>query len=642
MKLGKAFSDSLILEHSTKTRLPKDTGPSWWLGRGRALLFASILCVALFVLAWRLFSLTIVQGFSYRSLADGNRTREFIRHAPRGILLDRTGKPLVENVGRFHLISPCAGSSQTTCTRVVSKEEGEALLREGLPAGMYLEVDFTRNYLMDQTLAHVVGYTGELSEGELRDDYYGLRNYKAGDRVGRMGAEAVFEDKLHGRDGRELMEVDAQGGMLRILGRDQELPGENVLLSLDASLSVAAKLAFPEGKRGAVIVTKPSTGEVLAMYSSPNFDPNAFSMGLTQQEYQVLTSNPDEPMFNRAIGGNYPPGSTFKIVTAIAGLEEGAIRKDTVVEDIGVIRIGPFSFPNWFFTQYGKTDGLVDIVKAIQRSNDIFFYKAGEFLGIEKLAKWARRVGIGNQLGIELGGENAGLMPDPAWKRGHFTSDADREARNNVWFLGDTYHVAIGQGYLLTTPLQVNTWTNVIANGGKLCRPTILKASSVKRQASSCKDLGIKKETISIITEGMKRACEPGGTGWPLFNFRVKSKTSQEQNKQDSNEATDSSLLTRAAFDYPTTSIPVACKTGTAEFGDPNNKTHAWFTAFAPLNSEVSRSKPQLTSQRDPLQNQTISGEPEISITVLVEGAGEGSDVAAPVAKKILEEWFRR
>jgi len=191
---------------------------------------------------------------------------------------------------------------------------------------------------------------------------------------------------------------------------------------------------------------------------------------------------------------------------------------------------------------------------------------------------------VGKPLGIELAGEVGGLMPDPKWKNDRFQTPQDLEARSNEWYLGDTYHVSIGQGYLLTTPLQVNAWTNVIANGGTVCRPTIKKIESGKQKKDMCRDLHIKKETIELITIGMKKACESGGTGWPLFGFR----------------------------------IPVACKTGTAEFGDPQNKTHAWFTAFAPL------------------------VDPEISVTVLVEGAGEGSDVAAPVAKKIFEEWFSR
>jgi len=521
MKFGSSFSENLTVERK-RERWSAKGGPGWWSGSGRFLLFTILFLSVMFILFLRLFDLTIINGYQYRELSDSNRTREIIRHAPRGILYDRTGKPLVEN-------TPLEGYR------------------------------YRRTYLYSESTAHVVGYMNELTPLELASEFYSLRGYRMGDQIGRVGAEDVFEDTLRGRDGKELVEVDATGNILRTIGRDPELAGESVTLSLDARLSQAVERAFPKDKKGAVIVTKPATGEILALYSED-------------------TSGSDIPSFNRAIGGVYPPGSTFKLVTALAALEENVMTSTTVVEDTGVITLGQFSFPNWYFKQYGKTEGMVDIVKALQRSNDIFFYKVGEWLGITKLGVWAKAVGIGKPLGIELPGEASGLMPDPKWKNDHFQTPQDLEARSNEWYLGDTYHVSIGQGYLLTTPLQVNAWTNVIANGGSLCRPTIRKGQK------SCKDLKIKKETIDLITAGMKKACEVGGTGWPLFGFKTS----------------------------------VACKTGTAEFGDPQNKTHAWFIAFAPIS------------------------DPEISVTVLVEGAGEGSDVAAPVAKKIFEEWFSR
>ncbi len=562
MKLGKAFSDSLIIEEKTATRFGRPKARVWWLGAGRALIFATVLVISLFVLGWRLFTLTVIRGHEFRVLAEGNRTRELIRHAPRGRILDRTGKLLADNT----------------------------------PTG---EFTYTRVYPAGGAASHVVGYTGEVTASELGDDYYKLRGYRPGDRIGRMGAEAVYEERLRGRDGRELVEVDANGTPTRTLGRVEEVPGEDVTLAIDRGLAQAAAAAFPADEKGAVVVASPLTGEILAVTSSPGFDANIFSTTLPQDTYDALFEDPDLPMFNRAIGGTYPPGSTFKLVTALSALSERAITQTTLVEDIGELVIGPFRFPNWYFTQYGKTEGLVDVVKAIQRSNDIFFYKTGEAIGITKLAAWAKRVGIGAPLGIEIPGEAGGLMPDPAWKAKRFDTPADREARNDQWYLGDTYHVAIGQGYLLTTPLQVNNWTNVVANGGKLCRPTIEKISNIKYQISNCKDLEIKKETIELVVEGMKRACEPGGTGWPLFNFQITYNDYNGYNKYNR---------------Y----IPIACKTGTAEFGDPQERTHAWFTAFAPIE------------------------EPEISVTVLVEGAGEGSDQAAPIAKKILEEWFSR
>lgn len=548
MKLGKAFSDSVIIGQQTARRFSAPQTPTWWLGAGRALLFTTILFVSLFILLWRLFDLTLIQGHELRGLAEGNRTRELVRHAPRGRILDRTGKVLADNIP----------------TRRMN--------------GIYIENDYRRRYVDGTSNFHVVGYTGEISKEDLLDPYFQLRGYLPGDRLGRTGAEAFFEERLRGKDGKELVEITSSGIITRTLGRVLEIPGEDIELSVDSGLSAVTQNAFPARQKGAVIVSRPTTGEILTLYSSPSLDMNIFAESLSQEAYDALASHPDRPMFNRGIGGVYPPGSTFKIITALSALEEGAVTDKTLIEDVGVLKIGPYSFPNWYFTQYGKTDGPVDIIKAIQRSNDIFFYKAGEAVGITKLSTWAKRLGLGTALGIELPGEAVGLMPDPAWKASRFDTAADHEARNDQWYVGDTYHVAIGQGYLLVTPLQINAWTNSIAGSGKLCKPT------VEKKSQACKDLGIKKETINLITEGMKRACEPGGTGWPLFEFMV----------------------------------PVACKTGTAEFGDPQNRTHAWFTAFAPVE------------------------EPEISVTVLVEGAGEGSDKAAPIAKKILEEWFSR
>jgi len=624
VKLGSAFSDNLVSSHKVRSKQKPDELP-WWAGAGRALMFATVLCIGFFVLIWRLFDLTLVHGREYRHLSDNNRTRDVVRHAPRGILLDRTGKPLVRNIPQYRLIKPCGAEAIGECISFLTQDEGDRLMRSGgLPAGQFVEVDYVRRYLYGEATAHVVGYTGELSQEELSSDYYKSRNYGLGDRVGRMGAEEVYNERLRGRDGKELVEIDSSGKTLRTLGRQEELAGENISLSLDAALAKVAADAFPPGHKGAIIVTKPSSGEVLAMYSSPGFSPDAFTVGMSQAEYAALIGNPDLPMFNRAIGGVYPPGSTFKIVTSLAGLEEGAFTKSTTVEDNGVITIGPFTFPNWYFLQYGKTEGVVNVVKALQRSNDIFFYKAGEWIGVTKLAEWARKVGIGAPLGIELSGEAGGLMPDPAWKKTRFSTEADKIARNDEWYLGDTYHISIGQGYLLTTPLAVNTWTNIIANGGKLCRPTIRKITSLREEREQCKDLGLKKESISIIMEGMEKACATGGTGWPLFNFTVSKATGTPTGVGESSPS--------AAFK---TQVPVACKTGTAEFGDPKNHTHAWFTAFAPIPEQYIPDDIKATENY-------IDGNPEISVTVLVEGAGEGSNVAAPIAKKIFEEWFGR
>jgi len=274
------------------------------------------------------------------------------------------------------------------------------------------------------------------------------------------------------------------------------------------------------------------------------------------------------PMLNRAIGAHYPPGSTFKIVSLVAGLEEGKIDRETIYKDTGQVKIGDFVYNNWYFTQYGRVEGEIDLITALKRSTDTFFYKMGEWVGAVKLADWAREFNLGSKTKIDLPGEIAGLVLDPKTKK---------ESRGESWFLGNTYHLAIGQGFLLTTPLQVNTMTSVIANRGKLCPPKINLDQKV-----DCRDLSLEPETLDLIEEGLKEVCLPEGTAFPFFDFEPR----------------------------------VAGKTGTAEFGDFEDRTHAWFTAYAPAD------------------------EPEIVVTVLLEAGGEGSYDAAPIAKEIFEFWF--
>ena len=345
-------------------------------------------------------------------------------------------------------------------------------------------------------------------------------------------------------------------------------------LTIDLKLQQLIADNFPKGQKGAVIASNPQNGEVLALFSSPSFDPHDIS--------KVLNDS-SAPLFNRAIAGTYPSGSTFKIITSAAGLESGKIDKNTEIEDVGELIIGPYRFPNWYWLEYGGKDGFVNVVRAIKRSNDIFFYKVGELVGLDNMVEMAKRFGLSQKTGVDLPHEATGLMPTEEWKQ---------KVIGDNWYLGDTYHLAIGQGYLLVTPIQVNAMTNVIANGGKLCRPHLTKDTSDGGSAEGgdssevdgyCKDVGLKKETIDLIKEGMHEVCMAGGTAWPFFDFTT----------------------------------PVGCKTGTAEFGDPKDRTHAWFTIFAPLDN------------------------PTISMTVLVEGAGEGSNEAAPIAKKVLGEWLK-
>jgi len=538
-----------------------------------------VLLIAVFILLIiQLFRLTVVEGKRYRELSEGQRIRERKIAAARGLIRDRNGEVVARNRPVYKIARSAWQVAGEEEFRIISHEEAIEIEAKGELDAANLRVEVVREYVGGESLAHVIGYTGEVTEEEV---VRGAWRIAGGDKVGRMGVEEKYDEILRGVDGKELIETDAEGKPLRVLGKIDPQSGQELTLSIDYSLQEKAAELL-KGEKGAVVVSDPENNEILALFSSPSFDSNLFvrdpSTGSERGIGDIL-EDPETPLFNRAISGVYPPGSVFKIITAAAALEEKAIDKETEIEDVGVIQIGPYRFANWYFTQYGKKEENVNIVKAIQRSNDIFFYKVGEMLGVEKLAKWGRKFWVGKILGIDLPGEESGVMPDPEWKE---------RVKKDSWFLGDTYHLAIGQGGLLATPLQVNFWTGAIANNGKLCQPKVKKLDvQESRLDEDCQKISLKGETISLIKEGMKKACEPGGTGWPLFNFKVGEKE-----------------------------ISTGCKTGTAEFGDPEDRTHAWFTVFAPFD------------------------DPEIVITVLVEGGGEGSYVAAPIAKEILKEWF--
>lgn len=526
--LGYSFPDFIAKENSHHKRL-SDLEVREVSTDARMIIIRLLIVCALFILLSTLIKTQLFAGEYYRELSDNNRIRSIPIHAPRGIIYDKNKTALTINLPAFRLNG-----------ELVSKDQ--AILLES--NGQNPEIDSIRSYPLNEIFAHVVGYIS------------------ATDRVGLGGLEEQYQDVLKGTDGQEIVEVDALGKTLRTLSVVNEKKGSDLDTTLDAKLQ---KSLYEEmkGKKGAAIASDPKTGAILALVSTPSFDPNVFTdLNLNEsyrgEKIKYYFNDPSQIMFDRAISGTFPPGSTYKIVTATAGLETGAINKSTIIVDEGTLVVGPYKFPNWHWLQSGVVEGPLDIVGAIKLSNDIFFYRVGEWTTVEKLTEWSKKLGLGSTLGIDLPGE----------AKGNIKNERD-------WYLGDTYHMAIGQGDLLTTPLQVNHWTNLIASDGKLCRPYLVGKPQ-------CLDSGVKPTNIALIKEGMKEACSTGGTGWPMFGFKPQP----------------------------------YCKTGTAEFGDPNNRTHAWFTVFL--------------------------DEPSISLTILLEGAGEGSDVAAPIAKKVLQEWVKQ
>ena len=601
MNIGVAFGDNIRTE-----RLPKrkQYGDSFRNDTIRLFLLPVILIFFSLIILARLFYIQITQGSYYRFLSDSNRTKTKILHAPRGIIFDRRGTPLVYNTPGFREIV-------NEKTVLIAHEKANSLIAQGRQD---LEVDSLRQYPFKDEISHVIGYIGQISKEELES--LDFKNYRASDLVGRMGIEEVYESRLKGLDGKEMVEIDATGKQVRIIGKTDPIPGEDIILTLDEKLQKTAYSAMESVKKGAVIVSTPK-GEILTLVSKPSFDPNLFTVRLGLGDYknssnsaytsidQILEDHDNQPLLNRAIGGLYPPGSTYKLITALAGLESKVIDDKFEVNDTGVLQLGQFSFASWYFTGYGKTEGMVNVVKAIKRSNDIFFYKLAEKIGVDSLADFTRKFGVHEKLGIDLSGEAKGVVPDSKWKK---------KAIGEQWYLGDTYHYGIGQGFLLTTPLQVNSWTQAIANGGTLYRPHLLKnqKSSASWRIKNQKFLSIK--TIDLIRQGMIESCSPGGVAWPLFEFKVKNAKLKVDGRNflEVPESTSSAHLK----DYR--ELTIACKTGTAQHGSETTLPHSWITLFAP------------------------AYDPQVIVTVLAESSGEGSNISAPIAKKILEEWFSR
>jgi len=543
---GISFGDFVVTDSSSRRigrpdEVRRDFRKGW--------LVWMVMVVAFGILGVRLTALQLFYGDRYRVLSDQNRVKKIKLPASRGGIVDRNGQAL-------------AGIEKYT-----------EQVKE--PIGFEREV-WRRTYPLGEKAAHLIGYLGEVAEDEV-----GLLKTKglkieAGDWVGRSGIEVAYEEQLRGEDGGRLIEVDNMGEIVRELGRREPVAGRDLTLTIDAGLQIALHEALG-GKKGAAIASNPQTGEVLAITSSPSFDPGLFNrmsepeakLRANQVSGVLLDSN--LPLFNRAVGGIYPPGSTFKMVTTVAAISEGKVPATYTHNDQGIIEVNGFKYTNWLFTKRGGTEGVVGFEKALSRSTDTFFYKVGEETGPELIAKWAVLMGYGAKTGIDLPGEVAGLIPTPDWKN---------KVKKENWFLGNTFHMAIGQGDILATPVQVNLMTNILAANGKKCRLHIVKGGG----GPGCDELKIDTKAMDLVTAGMEGACEPGGTAFPLFGFTPK----------------------------------VACKTGTAEYMSAEGKmrTHGWLTAYAPADN------------------------PQISVTVVMEGGGEGSNVAAPVVRKALSSYF--
>jgi penicillin-binding protein 2 len=490
--------------------------------------------------------------------------------------------------------------------------------------GIQLVLEPIREYPSGALTAHIIGYMGHIPEGQLED--YESNQYGRDEQVGLTGLELSREKELRGSPGRQTIEVDVNGRRVRTVGEAAAaVPGYNLHLSLDMKLQRVATQAlqealdnsegFTKATQGTVVAIDPRSGAVRALVSLPNYDNNLFAKGITDEAWQALTTDPDLPLFNRSVGGQYPPGSVFKILVASGALQEGVISQRTQLGDgfdgrnDGIIWL-PNEYYPWDRTKdqpfyswihkYGYGHGLVGVRDAIAISDDIFFYQLGggyrEFrgLGPTAIGKYAKEFGLGQTSGIELTGEGAGLVPTPKWKRINWAEN---------WLTGDTYNMSIGQGYVLVTPLQMAAATSAVANHGFLYRPQLVErltdadGNTVGTlEPDLIREVAVDPTNLDTVREGMYGA----------INWRQ-------------------GTATRVKVP----GVVIAGKTGTAEFFRDDNKdlqpdrddkgnlpTHAWFTSFAPY------------------------VDPEIVVTVFVANGGEGSAVAAPIAQKILEAYF--
>jgi len=588
--------------------------------RRRLALSVAAVLVLLGLTLVRLWHLQVAEGEQYRSLSENNRVRLKRVRATRGTILDRQGRVLVDNRPSFDLVLVPEDAHDVPRTlavlaRVLGMEQGvlaaavtaarnrppfeEVILYRDLEwesvvkiethqfelPGVSVQVGPRRTYPFGDMAAHLLGYVGEVNQRELA----ARQGYHLGDLIGKSGAERYWEDHLRGVDGGQQVEVDAVGRKLRVISEVDEVPGNNLVLSVDRDLQLAAEAAMGD-QEGAIVALDARSGEILAMVSRPAFDPNVFARGIRGAEWRVLVNNRKRPLNSKALQGTYPPGSTFKVVMAAAALEEGVINPFTNIYCGGGLFFGNRRFRCWRKGGHGS----VNVHEALVRSCDVFFYQVGQRLGVDTIADYSHRFGLGAPTGITLEHESGGIIPSSAWKRQRF---------GEPWYPGETLSIAIGQGYVTTTPLQMASVIATIANGGTVYRPQFVKrveaadGTVVHEEAPvRTRDLGVKRSTLLQIRQALSDVVNSKrgtGSNARLAAIEVGGKTGTAQASKAGGERAKQGGWVREKRD------------------------HAWFIAFAPV------------------------GNPEIAVAVLAEHAGEhGGTAAAPMARKVLARYF--
>ena len=574
------------------------------------------------LLLTRLWYLQIYRGDDFAKLSEINRIRIQTIAAPRGNILDRTGQPIINNRPRFNVVwnredSPNPDAVIKDLAKILNEDISVLLdrIRAGtenppyLPTrlkedidwetlvaienrhlslpGVRIEVLPSRDYLYGDFASHLVGYLGQISPAELKESRYA--DYQGGDQVGKQGAEKIFEAYLKGEKGRNYLEVDVHGLEQRQIKLQDPSPGNDLHLTLDIELQRAAEEAMGD-QAGAVVVMEVNTGKLLVLCSTPPLHLQEFVGGISTTNWNRLLNDPLNPLLNKTIQGQYPPGSTFKIVTALAAISEGVITPDTTFFCSGALHFGNRRYGCWKRGGHGT----VNFQRALVESCDVYFYSVGQRLGVDNIAKYAQSLGLGKKTGIELEHEKGGLIPTRAWKQ---------QRLKQKWQDGETLSVAIGQGYVLTTPLQLCRMTAAVVNGGTLYRPQMVhsitapdgKTLKTFAPVSEGKILG-SAPSLALIRDALVGVVNsPGGTAKvaALPEVLIGGKTGTAQ------------------------VVRLAQITGLSGDAIPYKyRDHAWFTSFAPAEK------------------------PEIAVTVLVEHGLHGGSAAAPVARAVYKKYF--
>jgi penicillin-binding protein 2 len=600
----------------------KTADTEWYKQRILGVILCTLACFLLLVV--RLFFLQVFKGEEYRRLSENNSIRLQRTDPFRGIIFDRSGRMLVDNRPSFDVniilrnakpvdrtIGTLAAYLDVPAEELFEKIKDQKglssykpvairqdITRDVLAAvevhkydlpGIEVNVKQRRHYLYPGSAAHLLGYLGEIDAGELNSGRY--PGQRSGDLIGKRGIERAYDDYLRGESGGRQVEVNVTGQVVRVLNTVPAHPGYNIYLTIDRDVQMAAE-ALLEGVRGAAVAIEPSSGEVLAMASSPSFDQNAFVSGMTHEQWKALISDPLKPLTNRALQGEYPPASTYKILTAIAGLEEGVIDEKTQFHCPGYFRFGRRDYRCW----KAGGHGTLSVVDAIAQSCDVFFYQVGLAVGIDRLAWYANAAGLGSTTGIPLAHEAGGLIPTSTWKSQRF---------GEAWQEGETLSVAIGQGFNLVTPLQMADLMATVANGGTRFRPELLKRVETAEGRVVTQTtphilgrLPISPTTLSLVRRGLWEVVnsEHGtakGARFPGIDISGKTGTAQVIGRKEEEPEDESEL--------------------------PDHlKAHAWFVAYAP------------------------SDNPRIAVAVIVENGEHGSSAAVPIAREMIKTYLLR